>query len=271
MINKKLDKLKNIIKEKQKIAVAFSAGVDSTFLLKVCRDELGDNVVAITVNAPMQPRNEIEDARKLVKSLEVKHIEINLGYSRFQEIVDNPPNRCYLCKKQIFTTIIEKAESIGIEYIADGSNMDDLGDYRPGMKALKELEVISPLLDAELTKDDIRNLSRGMGLPTWDKPALSCLATRIPYGNKITMEKLETIEKAENYLKLLGFKQFRVRHHGDIARIEISRDEMCRFLDLEIFKKVTKGIKKMGFKHVTLDLEGYNRGSMNWVVEKEEY
>jgi uncharacterized protein len=180
--------------------------------------------------------------------------------------INNPVDRCYYCKKNIFSKIIEIAKKSNIEFIADGSNIDDMGDYRPGMKAVKELGVVSPLKEAGMGKDDIRLLSRELGLPTWDKPSYACLASRIPYGEKIDREKLEMVDKAEQYLISLGFRQLRVRHHGNMARIEVLSNERDRFFDTGLMDKVYEELKKIGFKYVALDLKGYRTGSMNEAI-----
>ncbi|SHG96153.1 ATP-dependent sacrificial sulfur transferase LarE [Tepidibacter thalassicus] len=259
----KLKQLKTILKDMESIAVAFSGGVDSTFLLNVAKEVLGDKVIAITVNAFIHAKRELEESKKYADQIRVKHIILQIDNINIKEFVDNTPDRCYYCKREIFTKIKEIAKKYDVKYIVDGSNVDDLKDFRPGMRALKELKIISPLKEVGLTKNEIRQLSKELNIPTWDKPSFACLASRIPYNNKITKEKLNMIELSEEFLLSLGFKQVRVRHHGEIARIEILKDDMNKFFDLKLIEKVNCKFKKIGFDYVTLDLSGYRTGSMN--------
>lgn len=269
-LENKYERLKEILKNLGSAAVAFSGGVDSTFLLKVAHDVLGDNVIAVTAKSSTYPEREFNEAREYVNAIGVKHIVIISEELEVDEFVKNPTNRCYFCKKELLKKIKQIAKENGINSVVDGANFDDTGDYRPGMKAAKELNVISPLKEAELTKNDIRELSKGLNLPTWDKPSFACLASRIPYGNKITKEKLSMVEKAEQYLIDLGFRQIRVRHHGDIARIEVASEERKKFFDMELMDNVGNEFIKIGFKYVTLDLTGYRTGSMNEVLTEED-
>lgn len=262
-INEKLAKLKANLKSMEKVAVAFSGGVDSTFLLKVAHDELGENVIAVTARSSTYPEREYSEASEFIKKLGIRHITIISEELEIEGFSKNPANRCYFCKKELFSKIKELAAQNGISYIVDGSNIDDMGDYRPGLTALGELGISSPLRDAGLTKDDIRALSKEMGLPTWDKQPFACLASRFPYGHEITREKLGMVDKAEQYLLDLGFRQVRVRHHGDIARIEVSVNERSKFFDDELMNKVHGKLKEIGFMYVALDLKGYRTGSMN--------
>ncbi|MFT9498055.1 MULTISPECIES: ATP-dependent sacrificial sulfur transferase LarE [Thermotaleaceae] len=266
MLQDKLNTLQSNIKDMGSLAVAFSGGVDSTFLLKVARDVLGDNVIAVTACSSTYPEREFKEASDFAKKLGVKHIVIISEELDIEGFAENPVNRCYFCKHELFSKIKNVAKEHGIEYIADGSNVDDLGDYRPGLKAVNELGVVSPLKDAKLTKDDIRHFSKEMGLPTWDKPAFACLSSRFPYGHKITKEKLNMIDKAEQYLLDLGFKQVRVRYHEDIARIEVSPNERNKFFNEQLLDKVYEMFKQIGFKYTTLDLKGYRTGSMNETI-----
>lgn len=259
----KLTILRRKIKEMGKIAIAFSGGVDSTFLLKIAHDLLGESVVAVTACSSTYPERELKKASAFAQKIGVKHIIIFSEELEIEGFSDNPPDRCYFCKHELFTKIREVANEHCLIYIADGSNIDDLNDYRPGMKALNELEVVSPLMEAGLKKEDIRHLSREIGLPTWNKPAFACLSSRFPYGEKISREKLRMIDKAEQYLLDLGFEQLRVRHHGDIARIEVAPRERSRFFDGQLMDQIYEAFKQIGFMYTALDLKGYRTGSMN--------
>ncbi len=263
----KLAKLKEILKKLDKVAIAYSGGVDSTFLLKVAHDVLKDKVLAITARSSTYPEREYNEAIGFVKQLGVKHLTIVSEELDIEGFSGNPVNRCYFCKKELFTKISQVAEEHGIPYIADGSNTDDLGDYRPGMTAMKEMGVVSPLREAGMSKDDIRLLSKEMGLPTWDKQPFACLASRFPYGQEITRDKLRMVDRAEQFMLDTGFRQIRVRIHGDMARIEVSPQERKKFFDEALMDKVHQGLKEIGFKYVALDLKGYRTGSMNEVID----
>ena len=262
----KLERLKEILAGMQRVLIAFSGGVDSTFLLAVARDVLSGNVLAVTAKSEVQVSDELEEAAVFVSHLDVEHVMIltdELGDERF---VSNPPDRCYHCKKKIFSEMVRMADERGIEWVLDGSNADDVRDYRPGMKATAELGVRSPLKEAGLTKQEIRVLSKKRKLPTWDKPALACLASRIPYGTRITTEKLRRIDDAESFLRREGLKQVRVRDHGVVARVEVAQEEMERFF-VEVFaRRVVRILKDLGYSYVALDLEGYRTGSLNETV-----
>lgn len=262
--------LKETIKSYGSLAVAFSGGVDSTFLLKVAHDQLGDKVIGITARSSTYPEREYLEAQKFANNAGIKQITIVSEELDIDGFSDNPTNRCYYCKKELYTKIYEVAAEHGLEYVADGSNMDDLGDYRPGLQAVNELKVVSPLKVAGLTKDEIRTLSKDLDLPTWNKQAFACLASRFPYGHKITEEKLSMVDKAEQFLLDLGFRQVRVRHHENIARIEVSSEEMTRFFDIDLMKKIDTKFKEVGFTYVSLDLQGYRTGSMNETLNLEE-
>ncbi|NTW72449.1 MAG: ATP-dependent sacrificial sulfur transferase LarE [Eubacteriaceae bacterium] len=254
------------LKSYKKVVVAFSGGVDSTFLLYAAKEALGENVLAVTIMSPYIPKWEIEEARELSASFGVRHEIIQAGI--IDEIRNNPEDRCYLCKKAVFGKIIAAARDQGIDVVADGTNYDDMGDYRPGLRALGELEVKSPLKDSGLTKAEIRLLSKEAGLSTWDKPAYACLLTRIPYNTKLEEEAFIKIEAAEKIMMDAGFKAVRVRCHGDLARIEISREDRKRILDENLLDELSVKIKEAGFRYVTLDLEGYKMGSFNDTIEK---
>jgi pyridinium-3,5-biscarboxylic acid mononucleotide sulfurtransferase len=262
----KLDNLKANIKEMGKLVVAFSGGVDSTFLLKVAYDILKENVIAVTARSSTYPEREYKEAVDFIKNLGAIHTVIVSEELDIDGFSKNPVNRCYYCKKELFSKIREIADQNNIQYIADGSNVDDLGDYRPGMTAVKELNVVSPLREAGMTKEDIRILSREMELPTWDKPAFACLSSRFPYGQEITREKLDMVDRAEQFLLDQGFRQVRVRHHGDIARIEVAIGERSKFFKEELMDRVYAEFKKIGFQYTALDLKGYRTGSMNETI-----
>lgn len=262
-LNEKFELLKKNLSTLDGLCVAFSGGVDSTFLLKAAYDVLGDKVLAITARSSTYPEREFKEATEFTKANGIPHEVIISEELDVDGFSDNPVNRCYLCKNELFEKIGEIAVSRGIPYIAEGSNMDDLGDYRPGLQAVSEHKVLSPLREAGLTKEEIRILSKELGLPTWNKPAFACLSSRFPYGQKITRAKLEMVDKAEQFLLDHGFRQVRVRHHGEIARIEVGQPEMEKFLNLELMKEVQENFKKFGFAYTALDLKGYRTGSMN--------
>ena len=264
----KYEKLKTIIAETGKAAVAYSGGVDSTLLSKVAFDVLKENSIAITLVSPMNAQSEMKDAEDLAKEIGITHYMINDDEIE-DEVLANPVNRCYFCKKIEFGRIIEKAAEVGVNVVFDGSNMDDMSDYRPGLQALSELKVISPLRMAGLTKSDIRELSHQLGLRSWNKPALACLGSRIPYGERITIEKLTKIDKSEDYLRSLGFVQFRVRSHEKMARIEVSPEERSKMFDGNLLDQISKQLKAYGYQYVCMELEGYVTRSLNRVIENK--
>lgn len=262
MINHdKYEALIQYLKKLERVVLAFSGGVDSTFLLRAAKEALGDNLKAVTILSPYIPKWEIEEAKELVRELGVDYEIIEAPL--IDEIKFNPENRCYLCKKAVFSMIEALAHREGFHYVIDGTNFDDIHDYRPGLKALAELNVKSPLLDCQLTKAEIRAFSRELGLPTWDKPPYACLLTRIPYGNELHVEDFEKIEKAEKYMMDIGFRAIRVRCHGSIARIEVDRNDRSRLFDENLLDQISAKLKEFGFKYVSLDLEGYRTGSLN--------
>lgn len=263
LLEDKYKKLVTILQDLGSVAIGFSGGVDSTLLAKVCTDVLGPNALAITLRAAIHSKREIRESMELAKDMGISHVVVDADLLETEAFQINPVNRCYLCKQVVFSKIIELAKERGIQYVVDGSNIDDLKDYRPGAKALKELGIRSPLQEAGLTKDEIRALSRKFSLPTWDKPAFACLASRFPYGMEITQEKLSMVEESENFLLDLGFRQFRVRYHGEVARIEVAPEEREKFFNLPIMDTVSRQLKKYGFQYVTMDLEGYRMGSLN--------
>jgi uncharacterized protein len=260
----KLVRLEKIIERCGGALVAFSGGVDSTFLLSVAGGVLGKKLLAVTVAFPAVPAAEIKSAKALARALGVKHLVVRaddvMGMESFS---GNPPDRCYHCKKAILSKLLAIAQALGFPCILEASNRDDVRDFRPGHRAVKELGARSPLIEAGLTKADIRALSLARGLPTWSKPSAACLASRIPYGETITREKLARIERGEAYLASLGFSPCRLRHHGDIARIEVSAADLGDLLAPLVRAKIVRRLKALGFKYVAFDLEGYRTGSMN--------
>jgi uncharacterized protein len=265
-IDEKYERLLACIADQGSAAVAFSGGVDSSFLCYAARAALGAKAIAITVVSPMLPKCEIECAGEAARKIGIEHVLIEEA-DIDARVAANPRDRCYHCKKIEFGNILRAARERGIAVVLDGSNMDDLGDYRPGLKALEELRIVSPLREAGMTKADIRELSRRFGLFTWDKPAFACLASRIPYGETIDREKLARIEKAEEALRAYGFRQFRVRAHGNIARIEVAPDERRLFFNTAALDEISRKMKACGFVYAAMELEGYRMGSLNQEIQ----
>lgn len=268
LIQSKLQNLKNELKKMKKAAISFSSGVDSTFLLKTAHDVLGDNAIAITARSCLFPRRELEESSEFCRANGIKQLFIDIEALEIPGFDKNPKDRCYICKRFLFQQIIKIAEQNGIENVCEGSNTDDTKDYRPGLKAVAELEVKSPLRDAEFSKAEIRKLSKEMNLATWNKPSFACLASRFAYGEKIDKESLKMIEEAEQFLLNSGFSQMRVRLHGKIARIEILPDDFS--LMLKESETINRKLKDLGFAYVTMDLQGYRTGSMNESFFKED-
>lgn len=263
---KQYDNLLQYIKELKSVAVAFSGGVDSTFLAYVAHEALGDSAIAITIESPYIPKWEIQEAKDLAKKIGIRHIVLPATID--ESIKNNPADRCYLCKTVVFSKILETAKNQGIGIVMDGSNLDDTKDYRPGMRALAELKVMSPLMDCKWTKEMIRSSSKDVGLDTHDKPAYACLLTRIPYDTEITRQSLERIEKSEVYLMGIGFRAVRVRDHGDLARIEVARDKRKELFNEELLDEISDELKSYGYKYVAIEASGYSMGSFNKQIGK---
>ena len=266
-VQEKYDRLREIFRSMRRVLVAFSGGVDSTLLLRVARDTLGEgNILAVTALSPLYPEREVTGAQRLAKEMGVRHLLIHSNELEIEGFSKNPPNRCYYCKRELFGELQKIAQKEEISYIVEGSTLDDEKDHRPGRKAARELKVRSPLQEAMLTKEEVRGLSSDLGLSTWDKPSFACLASRFPYGEEITVENLRMIDEAEDFLFGLGFKQVRVRHHENLARIEVYSDEIDRLIDRTLRSKVVSQLKRIGYKYVTVDLQGFRSGSMNEVL-----
>ncbi|CUX35622.1 ATP-dependent sacrificial sulfur transferase LarE [Clostridium sp. C105KSO13] len=261
--NKKLKDTKEYLKSLGSVAVAFSGGVDSTFLLKTAHDELGEKCIAITAKSCSFPKRELDEAKTFCKSEGIRHIVVESEELEIDGFRKNPKNRCYLCKKELFEKIWDIARQNNIDAIVEGSNLDDNGDYRPGLQAVAELGVKSPLRTCNLSKDDIRALSKDMELPTWDKQSFACLSSRFVYGETISEEKLSMVDKAEQLLLDLDFHQVRVRIHGTIARIEVLPEEFTKLIEEKTRENIVKSFKEYGFTYVAMDLTGYRTGSMN--------
>ena len=266
----KYERLRSIIGELGSVVIGYSGGVDSTLLLKVATDVLGTKAIAVIGKSETYPTAEYEEAATLARTLGARHIEVTTEETDVLKFQENPPDRCYFCKTELFGKLTDIAKQENIPWIADGTITDDVGDFRPGMRAKKENNVRSPLLEAELSKKEVREISLYLNLPTWDKPSFACLSSRFPYGFGITKENLTKVDRAETLLRRAGFKYFRVRHHDEkTARIEVGVEELHRLLDDALRHSIVTQMKELGFTYVTLDLQGYRSGSMNEVLSRE--
>lgn len=262
-MDSKLQTLFSYLEGLEKVCIAFSAGIDSSFLLESAHRALNGNVLAVMARGSMMPQKEIDYGREFCKSRRIQFIEIEADEFEVEAFVNNTPDRCYYCKHAIFSKIIKTAEENGFHIVLEGTNLDDMGDYRPGRKALAELGIKSPLLECGFTKNEIREFAREMDIDIWDKPAAACLATRVPTGERVTPELLKRIEISEDAIKQLGFRQVRVRVHGSLARIEIPADGIERMCRPAVRAEVSRKLKEAGFRYVSMDLDGYKTGNMN--------
>lgn len=265
-LDEKYEKLRRFILDKGKngVVIAFSGGVDSSTLAAVCHDLLGEKAVAVTAISPIYPAEEVEEAKKVAREIGIRHILVESDELSNEDFVRNPENRCYYCKRGLFNRLQSIADRLGFKAIFEGTNLSDLSGHRPGFQAVRERSnVYSPWAENEITKEEIRMLAKRLGLSTYDKPALACLASRIPFGERITKERLSRVGRAEQIIKQIsGVKQLRVRDHNGLARIEVGREERKLLLNIEVMDKIASELKRLGFKFVTLDLEGYRTGSM---------
>jgi uncharacterized protein len=263
----KQDSLIESLRRMGRVIVAYSGGADSAYLAWAAKQALGDNAIAVTADSASIPESHKRDAEAFAKQFGIRHEYIQTSEFDNPDYAKNAPDRCFHCKDELFNVLERFGAEQGIEHIIYGVNKDDLGDYRPGQRAAKLHEVAAPLVEADLTKAEIRHFSKEAGLPTWDRPAAACLSSRIPYGTPVTLENVKQVEQGEEEMKALGFRQFRTRYHGEIVRIEVAPEELEKALNLEMAGKLTAIFKRLGYKYVTLDLEGYRQGSLNEVLK----
>ncbi len=263
----KYERLVGLIREMGSVVVAFSGGVDSTFLARAAKEALGERAILVTADSETYPAAELEETRRLAALLGLRHVVVETRELDNPEYARNAPNRCYFCKEELFTKLEPIAREAGAAQLVYGANMDDLGDHRPGMQAAKEKGVRAPMIEAELWKEEIRALSRDLGLPTWDKPSFACLSSRFQYGEAITPEKLRRVDAAESFVRSVGFRQFRVRHHDRLARLELAPAEMALLWEDGRHEAITKRFRELGYLYVTLDLQGFRSGSANEVLQ----
>jgi uncharacterized protein len=268
-IDQKWDCLRSLLAGMKGAVLAYSGGVDSSLLLRAAAGIMGPNLIAVTAISETYPPGELDPAKQFAASLEVRHVVLSTGELARDEFARNSPDRCYHCKRELFGKLRQIADSEGIPHILDGSNADDLHDYRPGRNAARELAVRSPLAEVGLAKQEIRSLARRMNMPMWDKPSLACLSSRIPYGTRITLDLLRNIQAAEDIVRGVGIRHVRVRHHGDTARIEVAQEDLIRFSVAEVRQQVVAAFKELGYAYICLDLEGYRAGSMNEALDRD--
>ena len=268
MTRLKYDRLVELLRELDSVVVAFSGGVDSTLLARAAKDALGERAVLVTADSETYPASELDEARRLGALLDMRHLVVRTEELQNPEYARNPVNRCFFCKEELFARLAPLAEREGCRALVYGANMDDLGDHRPGMQAARERGVRAPLIEAELWKEEIRTLSRELGLPTWDKPSFACLSSRFQYGDRITAEKLRQVDAAEAFVRSLGFRQFRVRHHDRLARIEVSHDEIARLWEDGRREAIVKRLRELGYVYVAVDLAGFQSGSANLLLKR---